>query len=364
MVAPRSPLLRLVEDAQREQERMEREGVDFDGIPLTVDEWLTRDLPAPSFVMGNWLTTTSRTILNAPTGLGKTNFSLALGGAMSAGKDFLHWRAPRASRVLFVDGEMSRRLMRQRVEDVVRRLGARPAGLHIFNHEDVNGFQPLNTMGGMQMIVQVIEAIGEIDCIIFDNVMSLVGGSMKDEEAWQEVLPLITTLTAQGIGQLWVHHTGHDTSKGYGTKTREWQMDTVMHLTEVKRPDTDVSFSLAFPKARERTPATRRDFEDVSIALVNDEWICSAAVEKQSPPSPLGQKFLLALQNVFAGGETVPFETWKAVLIDRWRVECERMGLLDKDKAHSARSIFSKYRRELIERNHIACHDDLVWLRR
>ena len=62
------------------------------------------------------------------------------------------------------------------------------------------------------------------------------------------MLPLVTALTANGIGQLWVHHTGHDTTKGYGTKTREWQMDTVIHLTEITRPDTDVSFSLTFPK--------------------------------------------------------------------------------------------------------------------
>jgi hypothetical protein len=32
-------------------------------------------------------------------------------------------------------------------------------------------------------------------------------------------------------GQLWVHQTGHDETKGYGTKTRQWQMDVVIHLT-------------------------------------------------------------------------------------------------------------------------------------
>jgi hypothetical protein len=38
--------------------------------PLAVDEWLKRDLPVPDFLIGSWFTTTSRSILNAPTGLG------------------------------------------------------------------------------------------------------------------------------------------------------------------------------------------------------------------------------------------------------------------------------------------------------
>jgi hypothetical protein len=63
----------------------------------------------------------------------------------------------------------------------------------------------------------------------------------------------------------------------------------------------------------------------------------------------------------------VMFQGWKAVKIDHWRLECERMGLIEKDKsekgkAHIARSLFSKYKLELITRNHIACNNDLVWI--
>jgi len=53
----------------------------------------------------------------------------------------------------------------------------------------------------------------------------------------------------------------------------------------VKREDTDVSFSLSFIKARERTPTTRFDFQDVKIALVNDRWEheLSAPSQRQYP---------------------------------------------------------------------------------
>jgi hypothetical protein len=30
---------------------------------------------------------------------------------------------------------------------------------------------------------------------------------------------------------MWLHHTGHNETQSYGTKTREWQMDTVLFGT-------------------------------------------------------------------------------------------------------------------------------------
>jgi AAA domain len=334
----------------------------LDGIPLHIDEWLRRDLPRPDKLIGEWMTSTSRAILNADTGLGKTSFGMALAGHGGAGVDFLHWQIPRPIRALYVDGEMSNRLFKLRGQDVVRRLSVHPKGLHLLNRQDAPEMPPLNTEAGAAFIHEVIDRVGGIDLIVPDNVMSLIEGSMKDEEAWQQTLPFVHSLTARNIGQLWIHHTGYDTSHGYGTKTREWQMDTVLIGTAANRADTDVSFTIEFPKARERTPETRRDFDPVTIALVNDEWISSIPKVGAQPPSPTGAKFLAALVDVFAGSDLVPFQGWKAVKIDHWRLECERMGLIEKDRPNVARALFSRYRIELITRNHIACNNDLVWI--
>jgi hypothetical protein len=303
--------------------------IDFGQITLAIEEWLARDLPSPDRLLGEWLTTTSRVLLNAPTGLGKTNLALALCAHIAAGVDFMHWRAHRMARVLFIDGEMSRRLLKRRAQDMVRRLGKNPAGLYLLSHEDVPNFQPLNTPGGQAFLAQLIERLGGLDLIGFDNVMSLIAGDQKDEEGWQRASPLVNSLTGQGIGQLWINHTGHDTTRGYGTKTREWKMDTVLHLTEEKRGDTDVSFRLEFHKARERTPETRRDFQDVTIALVEDQWTCGATARRRGKPSPLGIKFLEALHDAFAGGQSTTFQGWKAIKEDLWKAECIRRGLVD-----------------------------------
>ena len=141
--------------------------------------------------------------------------------------------------------------------------------------------------------------------------------------------------------------------------------DTTLHATAVERPDTDVSFLLEFRKARERTPSNRRDFEDVTIALVNDAWVGTVGkMVSQKEASPLGAKFLQALQNALAGGATTTFQSWKAVTMDQWRAECCTLGLIDMDKVDSARSLLSKYKRELIGCNLIACNNDLVWINR
>ena len=114
---------------------------DFTDTPLTAEEWLARVLPEPDLLLGHFVSTTARIILNAPTGIGKTNFGMAVSGHIGAGKNFLHWHCPRPRQILYVDGEMSRQLLRDRIADVVRRLGGPPAGTHFFSKEDVPGLR-------------------------------------------------------------------------------------------------------------------------------------------------------------------------------------------------------------------------------
>ena len=194
--------------------------------------------------------------------------------------------------------------------------------------------------------------------------MSLISGDMKDEEGWRQVLPWTRSLTRRGIGQLWVHHTGHDETRGYGTKTREWQMDTVVHLEEAKRPDADLSFLLTFRKARERMPSNRAAFADIRVALVDECWTSEPADDqaKTRAPSPLGFKFLDALVNATVDSEAKKVLRCPTATIEEWRAECIKIGLLDKGKPKSASASFSKYKLELIAANRAACNETLAWL--
>jgi AAA domain len=338
--------------------------VQIDGAAhaLSLTDWLARDLPEPDFILGNWLTTTSRTLLVAPTGLGKTMVALGLGMAIASGLGFLHWRGIRSARVLVVDGEMPRRLMKRRLADEARRLGAQPATMTILSHEDIEKFAPLNTPEGQAQIEREIVLMGGADLVIFDNIMSLIAGDMKDEEGWRKLEPWIRSLTSRCIAQIWVHHTGHDETRSYGTKTREWQMDNVIHLERVERPDTDVSFQLHFNKARERMPETRADFADVRIALINDQWISEgASAAGKKSPLPTSRKFLDALRDATIGNKML-LGCPAASLIE-WHAECVKHGLIEPTaRPKSARTLFARHKLDLITKNWIACNETMAWV--
>ena len=330
--------------------------------PLSLANWLTRDLPSSDLLLP-WLSTTSRVLIAAFTGIGKTMFGIGLGMAAADGSGFLHWRGVRPARVLFIDGEMSRRLLQQRLIDEAARLGVSAEGFHVLSHEDVENFRPLNTPEGQAFIERIIERIGGVDLIEFDNVMSLLAGNMKETEPWAATMPWVRSLTRRNIGQIWMHHTNEE-KKSYGDKTREWQMDTVIFLEELKRADTDVSFQLTFAKARERTPANRAAFADARIALVDNQWTSDAiAATARRKVSPLAMKFHDALVNATIGNNTPMQFNCPTTTLDEWRAECSKIGLLEKDiKARGSRSLFDKYKRELIAGNWAACNETVAWI--
>jgi hypothetical protein len=217
---------------------------DIDLSLLDLATWLERDIPPPDFLLGELLSTTTRALLIGPTGLGKTNFSMAKGFAIATGADFLHWKGSgKPHRVLIIDDEMSRRLMQQRLRDLVRRnSGVRPGTFKVLCKEDFEEMPPLNTKDGQRYVDQVIEKLGGVDLVILDNIQALNIGDMNDPASWEPVLPWMRDLTRREIGQEWIHHPGHNETHGYGTSTREWQLDTVMLMARIEQSaDADIA---------------------------------------------------------------------------------------------------------------------------
>ena len=144
---------------------------------LDANAWIEADIPPPDRLMGDFLTTTTRAFLVGKTGLGKTMLGVGLAVALASGTDFLHWKTTRAARVLYIDGEMPAELIRQRVTDAVRRAGvALRRGNLIIHGADrgealLGAMPPLNTRAGHNWIMALVEAIGGVDVVIFDNVM-------------------------------------------------------------------------------------------------------------------------------------------------------------------------------------------------
>jgi hypothetical protein len=279
------------------------------------------------------------------TGLGKTLLGLAIAVGIASGRGFRHWLSSRPARVVYLDGEMPAELIKPRAIDAMRRLGAPipPENLLIFGRDiedearricpSLPPFAPLNTDEGRLFMLALLEAIGSVDLIIFDNVMSLIAGSMKDEEAWLATVPLVTMLTKRQIGQLWLDHTGHNTDRQYGTSTKAWQFDAVGQMAPLVDEKADprvTAFTLSFDypgKARRRTPDNWTQFQAQIIRLVDDQWTCEPVDQqgddrKLTPLRPAAMAQYNALVDALVVSPT-PGQTTKAA----WYAECVRLGL-------------------------------------
>jgi hypothetical protein len=339
------------------------------GLCLTLRQWRERKLPPRDYLMGKWLTTTSRVMLVAPTGLGKTNLGLAIAISVASGQDFLHWKAHRRAKVLYVDGEMSRELFQERLEDAERRSGVDlDTTLFGLCKDDVECMPPLNTPAGQRFVDKVIEKrIGSVDLVIFDNVMSLLPGEQKDEESWRLTVPWIQSLTKRRIGQIWVHHTGIDETHSYGSKTREWLLDAVILMTRITDANVDIAFTLEFTKARMRKPDNRDDFDPVKVRLANDKWRFDLAgkerkAKKKETPSPQEQKALDVLLDVVnAHGVARPESGGElSVTTRQWQDALYAVGMLDTEKK-TDRSRFANWKTALIAKHFVEENAACVW---
>ena len=209
--------------------------------------------------------------------------------------------------------------------------------------------------------------------------MTLIAGDQKEEEGWRQTLPWVLSLSRRKIGQMWIHHTGHDASRAYGTKTREWQMTLVMRLEKNERPDADVSFLLVFQKARDRKAGNRTQFEDVRVALVDDRWVAAgAAGSSKRQVKPQSEKFFEALRIATTRNEIskdmfgnkvvqkpATMFDHPAATMEQWQQECVNLSLLEKTDGkfgNAARALFSRARLELISANWIACNETHAWI--
>lgn len=334
---------------------------------LTAEAWAAREFKPPVRLLGDLVTSTSRTFLVGATGLGKTMLGVAIAAGMATGAGFLNWRCDRPARVLYVDGEMPGELVKARIRDAMRRLGREDLGGNLFVYcsdtaehfatlfPQLGSLEPLNTEAGQSFTYALIEALGGVDAVIFDNVMSLIAGDMKDEVPWSETLPLVSGLTRRQIGQLWLDHAGHNTARQYGSSTKAWRFDAVGIMTELpedERAPRETAFKLSFDapgKARRRSPDNWEEFRARTIRLADDKWTSDAAEGSgegsagRGKVSPSRAIFHSALMDALVAASTAPGDT----TLDAWERECIRRGLIEQAPAGETGAARRNRRRDL-----------------
>jgi hypothetical protein len=255
------------------------------------DTLLARQFAPEVSLLGSLVTPGSRMFVVGPTGVGKTMLLMAMTGGMITGRGFLGWQAERASRVLFVDGEMPLKLLRARMQLLADQLQVTELpNFHYVSWQEppeLKGekFGPLNTAEGQSYLLKLCELIRPT-VVILDNVQSLLDGDMREEVPWNETQPLVLELTRCGIAQIWGDHTGHDHTRQYGASRKQWAFDTVLMAKPAQVASADLALAIDFSaKARNRSPDNKTEYEPRIIQLTNGEWSWSDA----EPDSLSGQ---------------------------------------------------------------------------
>lgn len=209
--------------------------------------------PPRERLLAPWLLSQSLSMIYAPRGIGKTHVALGVSYALASGGEFLGWKAPRPVRVAYLDGEMPGADLRSRVQAIADSAGkqAQPGFLQFMTPDlQPNGIMPnLYDRVGQAMIV---DAIGEAQVIIVDNISALVRGGKENEgESWQPVAEWALRMRASGRSVVFIHHAGKG-GQQRGTSKREDLLDTVISLRRPSdyTPDQGARFEVHFEKAR------------------------------------------------------------------------------------------------------------------
>jgi hypothetical protein len=344
---------------------------------LLVAAWRERELPPRDYLSGEVLCSTSRVLLNGATGIGKTLFCLDWGAAIAAGVDFLDWKGRRRARVLYLDGELPAETFKERMELIGNRYGD---DIELFGYNrDVltpDEMPPLNTDTGRAWLLREIETT-QPDVIFFDSIMCLLGGNMSEEDSWAPIKDLVRQISSRRIAQIWLHHTGHDASRGYGTKTREWEMDTVIMLSKAESeddaPEISAAFRLEFTKARMKTPANYRQFAAKTVRSTEFGFVAEEGVRApNTKETSKGEKNRRAFRDAYAnladgvtpspGFDGAPV---RKVKTDAIREEMRSRGFLQTDDkgniTATGRSDFHRAKTDLLIAKRFAESEGLLW---
>jgi hypothetical protein len=235
---------------------------------------------------------------------------------------------------------------------------------------------PLNTEAGRAWLWREIEAV-KPDVIFFDAVMCLLIGKMGEEEPWAPITSLARQISSRRIAQIWLHHTGHDASKSFGTKTREWEMDTVMMLSKIEaengEPEMSAAFELKFTKARMRTPANFQQFATKTVRRAESGFVAedAPAAGKDKPKADLAilrKAFLNAYERLGDGApKSAGFDgaLVRKVKVDDIRDELRNRGFLaltDRGQLTAgSRQNFHRVKMDLLDKKGFVEQAGLIW---
>lgn len=221
---------------------------------VSIDELIASEFPPRKDLLGEWLCSQTLNMLYAWRGVGKTHAALNIAFAVASGGEWLHWKAPKPSPILYLDGEMPANAIQQRLAEIIAASDLEPdPNFFRILTPDLNRERFMPDLATYEGQFEIEEHIGDAELIIVDNLSCLArrGGKENEAESWQIVADWALQQRANGRSVLFVHHAGKGGAQR-GTSKREDILDTVIALKHPKdyEPREGARFELHFEKSR------------------------------------------------------------------------------------------------------------------
>lgn len=248
--------------------------VTIDNIILSANEFYKIKVPKQQELLFPWLKEDSINLISGWRGAGKTWFALSVLDAVSRGVCFGPWECKKSVPCLFLDGEMTIRDDRDRIENL-KLFSDRKNPLLFYSDAYANsmGLPRANLVNeDWRQTMKNILLTRKVKLWVVDNIASLAPG--LDENAkqdWDIINQWLLELRFSGISTILLHHVSKD-GRQRGTSAREDNLDTSIMLKAPYSyvPEDGARFILQFGKNRVDTKNLHL-LSDIEFKLILDE---------------------------------------------------------------------------------------------
>lgn len=260
---PKKPIKDQIQDAETFTPRALK--------AFNIEEFLAMDIPPRENILAPVIQTQSLSMIFAKRGVGKTHIALGVGYAIASGGEFLKWKATKARRVLYIDGEMPAHAMQERLAEIVKQSDAEadPGFFQLLTPDmQKMGMPDISTKEGQDEIEPFVK---DADVIIVDNISTLARtGKENEAEGWLPLQGWALNMRSRSKSVIFVHHAGKG-GQQRGTSRREDVLDLVIELRHPidYRTEEGARFEVHFTKARHLVGTDAKPFE---AKLITGGW--------------------------------------------------------------------------------------------